>query len=64
MHEAFKIFDHDKDGYITAADLKMVLPHLEEDATEDEREEMIREAVGDESRIGYLDFLKLMDYSK
>jgi Ca2+-binding EF-hand superfamily protein len=64
MHEAFTLFDHDQDGKISTADLKFVLPLLDEHATEDEREEMIREAGDSESGIGYLDFLKLMGYTK
>ena len=44
MKEAFKVFDKDGDGFISAAELRHVMANLGEKLTDDEVEEMIREA--------------------
>ncbi|XP_048259366.1 calmodulin-like protein 12 [Haliotis rufescens] len=42
--EAFAVFDKDQNGYISAAELRHVMTNLGERLTDDEVEEMIREA--------------------
>jgi len=56
--EAFKVFDKDGNGFISAAELRHIMTNLEEKLTDDE---MIREAdvVGD-GQINYEEFVKMM----
>lgn len=42
--EAFKVFDRDNNGYISAAELRHVMTSIGEKLTDDEVDEMIREA--------------------
>jgi len=42
--EAFKVFDKDGNGFISAAELRHVMTNLGEKLTDDECDEMIREA--------------------
>ena len=44
IKEAFKVFDKDGNGYISAAELRHVMTNLGEKLTDEEVEEMIREA--------------------
>lgn len=44
MREAFRVFDKDGDGYISAAELRHVMANLGEKLTEQEVDEMIKEA--------------------
>jgi len=44
IQEAFKVFDKDGNGYISAAELRHVMTSLGEKLTEEEVDEMIREA--------------------
>ena len=44
MNEAFRVFDKDGNGVITAAELKQVMANLGENLTEEEVSEMIKEA--------------------
>ena len=54
LKQAFKIFDRDKNGYISASELKYVMANLGEKLTDEEVEEMIREADLDgDGRISY-----------
>lgn len=41
MENAFELFDSDKDGFISFADLKAVAQELGEDMTDEELKEMI-----------------------
>ena len=43
IREAFRVFDRDGNGYISAAELKHVMTNLGEKLTDDEVDEMIRE---------------------
>jgi calmodulin len=61
IKEAFKIFDRDDSGFISAADLRQVMTSLGEKLTDDEIDEMIRETDQDgDGRIGYNEFVQLM----
>ena len=44
LRESFKVFDKNNDGYISAGELRQVMMTLGEKLTDDEVEEMIREA--------------------
>ena len=65
IREAFKVFDKDGNGFISAAELRHVMTTLGEKLSEDEVEEMIREAdVDGDGQINYDEFVKLMISSK
>ena len=44
IREAFKVFDRDNNGYISATELRHVMTSIGERLTDDEVDEMIREA--------------------
>jgi hypothetical protein len=44
LKDAFKVFDKDDNGFISAAELRHVMTNLGEKLTDDEVDEMIREA--------------------
>lgn len=52
--EAFKVFDRDGNGLISAHELRFVMSTSGEQLTEEDIEEMIREA--DENGDGYIDY--------
>jgi len=54
MKEAFDIFDKDRNGLISAFELRNVMSNLGEQLTDEEVEEMMREA--DTDMDGYLNF--------
>merc|ERR1712153_124311 len=59
--EAFKVFDKDGNGFISAAELRHVMTHLGEKLTDEEVDEMIREAdVDGDGQINYEEFVKIM----
>jgi len=59
--EAFKVFDKDGNGFISAAELRHVMTNLGEKLTDDECDEMIREAdIDGDGQINYNEFVKLM----
>merc|ERR1711994_1147357 len=52
--EAFKVFDKDGNGFISAAELRHVMTNLGEKLTDEEADEMIREAdVDDDVQVNY-----------
>jgi calmodulin len=54
IKEAFKVFDKDGNGFISAAELRHVMTNLGEKLTEGEVDEMIREAdVDGDGQINY-----------
>ena len=54
FREAFEIFDKDKDGYITAKELIQVMKSLNQDPSEQEINEMIKQV--DLDNNGRIDF--------
>ncbi|ORX50548.1 EF-hand [Hesseltinella vesiculosa] len=61
IQEAFKVFDKDGNGFISAAELRHVMTSLGERLTEEEVDEMIREAdVDGDGQINYEEFVKMM----
>ncbi|KAG0304890.1 calmodulin-like 3 [Dissophora globulifera] len=61
IREAFKVFNKNGDGYISAAELRQALSSLGERVTDREVKEMIREAsVNGDGQINYEEFAKMM----
>ena len=59
--EAFKVFDKDGNGFISAAELRHIMTNLGEKLTDEEVDEMIREAdVDGDGQINYEEFVKMM----
>ncbi|KAL9653152.1 hypothetical protein ABK040_006368 [Willaertia magna] len=60
--EAFKVFDKDGNGFISAQEFKHVMTNLGEKLTEDEVNEMIREAdIDGDGQINYSEFVKMIN---
>ena len=54
IKEAFRVFDKDGNGYISAAELRHVMTNLGEKLTDDEVDEMIREAdIDGDGQVNY-----------
>ncbi|KAI3620222.1 hypothetical protein CBS9595_002189 [Malassezia furfur] len=61
IKEAFKVFDKDGNGFISAAELRHVMTNLGEKLSDQEVEEMIREADTDgDGQINYDEFVRMM----
>ena len=61
MAEAFRVFDADGDGYVTAEELRQVMERLGESLTNDEVKAMILAADMDgDGRVDFGEFVKLM----
>ncbi|KAG0249048.1 hypothetical protein BG011_009629 [Mortierella polycephala] len=61
IKEAFKVFDKDGNGYISAAELRHVLTNLGERLSDQEVDEMITEAdVDGDGQINYDEFVRMM----
>ena len=52
IRETFKVFDKDGNGFISPDDLRLVMINLGEKLTDEEVEEMIREA-GQDCKVNY-----------
>ena len=56
----FNVFDKNKDGFISASEIQCVMTSLGETLTEDEVNEMVKEADRDlDSHISFEDFSRL-----
>ncbi|KAK4382542.1 Calmodulin [Sesamum angolense] len=61
LKEAFKVFDRDQDGFISAVELRNVMMNLGERLSDDEAEQMIREADLDgDGLVSYEEFVRMM----
>ncbi|CAO3614746.1 unnamed protein product [Cunninghamella echinulata] len=61
LKEAFKVFDKDNNGFISASELRHVMTSVGENLSSQELEEMIREAdVDGDGQINYKEFVKMM----
>eukprot|EP00761_Pharyngomonas_kirbyi_P009516 gb/GECH01009532.1/.p1 GENE.gb/GECH01009532.1/~~gb/GECH01009532.1/.p1 ORF type:complete len:150 (+),score=54.30 gb/GECH01009532.1/:1-450(+) len=59
--EAFKVFDRNGNGFISAAELRHVVTTLGEKLTDEEADEMLKEAdVDNDGQINYEEFVKMM----
>ena len=60
IKEAFKVFDVDGNGFVSAAELRHVMTNLGEKLSDREVDEMIREAdVDGDGQINYEEFVKV-----
>lgn len=61
LKEAFKVFDKDQNGYISASELRNVMINLGEKLTDEEVNQMIREAdVDGDGQVNYEEFVRMM----
>ena len=61
MMQAFKVFNRDGDGFISAPELRLVMVNLGEKLTDEEIQEMIREVdVDGDGQINFEEFKRLM----
>ncbi|CAH9145790.1 unnamed protein product [Cuscuta epithymum] len=61
LEEAFKVLDKDQNGYISSTGLRHVMRNLGEKLSEEEVEQMIKEADLDgDGQVNYDDFVKTM----
>ena len=61
LRQAFKTFDRDGNGYISSAELRHVMTNLGEKLTDEEVDEMIREADLDgDGQVNYQGEIKLL----
>ncbi|WOL07979.1 calmodulin-like protein 11 [Canna indica] len=61
LKEAFKVFDKDQNGFISASELRNVMINLGEKLTDEEVDQMIREADLDgDGQVNYEEFVRMM----
>merc|ERR1712020_755243 len=61
VREAFRVFDKEKTGFISAAELRHIMTNLGEKLSEEEADEMIKEADPDENgQINYEEFVTML----
>lgn len=65
IREAFRVFDKDGNGFISAAELRHVMTNLGEKLTDEEVDEMIREAdIDGDGQVNYEGELFVCGFSK
>ena len=58
---SFRVFDKDGNGYISSAELRHVMTNLGEKLTDEEVDEMIREAdIDGDGQVNYEEFVAMM----
>ncbi|CAF1675027.1 unnamed protein product [Didymodactylos carnosus] len=61
IHEAYRVFDEDGNGYISAVELRRVMKNLGQNLTDKEINQMITEADLDgDGQLTYEEFAKIM----
>ena len=61
MLEAFKVFDSDGNGNISADELRQIMANLGEKLTDEEVDEMVKEAdIDGDGQINYEEFVRMM----
>ncbi|XP_044535569.1 calmodulin-alpha-like [Gracilinanus agilis] len=61
IREAFKVFDKDGNGYVSAAELRHVMTSLGEKLTDEEVDEMMGEAdVDGDGQVNYEEFVRVL----
>ncbi|ESW19158.1 hypothetical protein PHAVU_006G101200 [Phaseolus vulgaris] len=61
LKEAFRVFDKDQDGYISASELRSVMRTIGEKVTEEEVAQMVKEADLDgDGLVDYEEFVRMM----
>lgn len=61
IYHYFSVFDKDGNGYISAAELRHVMTNLGEKLTDEEVDEMIREAdIDGDGQVNYEEFVAMM----
>jgi calmodulin len=61
IKDAFKVFDKERNGFISSAELKNIMTQLGEKFSEEEVDEMLREAdVDGDGQINYDEFVDMM----
>ncbi|KAJ0981612.1 hypothetical protein J5N97_009867 [Dioscorea zingiberensis] len=61
LREAFKVFDKDQNGYISPTELRNVMMNLGEKLSDEEVEQMIKEADLDgDGQVNYEEFVRMM----
>ena len=59
--ETFRVFDKDGNGFISASELRQVMANLGEKLTDEEVDEMIREAdIDGDGQVNYEEFVTMM----
>lgn len=62
IREAFRVFDKDGNGFISAAELRHVMTNLGEKLTDEEVDEMIREAdIDGDGQVNYEGGFKVLE---
>ena len=61
MLEAFQVFDADGNGMISADELRQIMANLGEKLTQEEVEDMVKEAdIDGDGQINYEEFVRMM----
>ncbi|XP_042323750.1 calmodulin-like protein 3 [Sceloporus undulatus] len=61
IRKAFQVFDRDGNGYVSAAELRHIMTKLGEKLTDEEVEDMIKEAdVDGDGQVNYEEFIRIM----
>eukprot|EP00201_Polytomella_parva_P023672 CAMPEP_0175047402 /NCGR_PEP_ID=MMETSP0052_2-20121109/5571_1 /TAXON_ID=51329 ORGANISM="Polytomella parva, Strain SAG 63-3" /NCGR_SAMPLE_ID=MMETSP0052_2 /ASSEMBLY_ACC=CAM_ASM_000194 /LENGTH=93 /DNA_ID=CAMNT_0016311265 /DNA_START=92 /DNA_END=370 /DNA_ORIENTATION=+ len=59
ISEAFKLFDRDGNGFVSVAELKQVLCNMGDRMTDEDMEDLLREAEPDKD--GMVDYIKIVN---